>query len=416
MTKKHYNLCGALVTAAIISACVPVGGTGSGGNPTPTVLPSPTNSPTPVAAWGYVGGIPGISESEADYISLAINRQTGAMAVGFQDQAASGKLSVLGIPLNGSNWSYLGGQGISPGVANYVNLKISPNGVMYAAFKNIPTPGSGESGGYAYVYHYNNTGWDYPTISGIIDPASISVANNIALAVPQNNVPYVLYSLGVPSTVENAYLGLSFRDTGGWIKRTFSPAITSDNQIEFVPNISNNEMYIAFKDGLSNNSISVYSLQESYTTPVAVGSRGFTYHDVYFVSLAVNSSGIPYVAFEDAAYNDKLSVMYYNGAGGWQYVGGSPGISAGKAVYVSLMLDLNGNPYVAYQDLSTGMNGKLVIQRYINNKWSVIAQGISIGQANYISLKNNPLTNKPVVAFQDVGLGNLLSVMQYTGQ
>lgn len=410
MTKKNYYLAGIILVSGIISACVPVGGTGSGSS-NPTVSPAPTISPSPAAAWSYVGGVAGISESEADYVSLAIDRQTGLIAVAYQDQAVQGKLSVQGFQLNGTSWAYLGNQGITTGSVNYVSLAISPNSSMFVAFQ-IFSNNSTESSGWGNVYHYNGTTWTWYTHNdGTRDYPSLGIATNIGLAVPQNNIPYMVYSLGV-----SPYLGISFRSIGGWAQRTFTPVNAIYDQIAFTPNVSNTDMFIAIKDADYNNSISVFNSPESYTTLTPLGVRGFTYNRVYYVSLAVNGDGIPYVAFEDSASNDKLTVMYYNGAGGWQYVGGAPGISAGKATFVSLDLDKDGSPYVAYQDLSTGMNGRLVVQRYINNKWSIIAQGISIGQANYISLKNNPLTNKPVVAFQDSGLGNLLSVMQYNGQ
>lgn len=409
--KKQCYLSGIIISLGLLS-CVPVGGTGSSGNSTPTVSPSPTTSPTPANSWTYVGGIPGISESEADYVSLAINRQTGAMAVGFQDQAASGKLSVLGMPLNGSSWSYLGGQGITFGIANYISVAYSPNGSLFAGFQDLSTTGITPPGqGKANVYQYNNTTWQwYTDESGSVSYASDGVAANIAMAVPQNNRPYLTYSYDV-----SKYLGVSYHTDLGWVRRTFEPITATFNQIAFVPDIPNSDMFIAVKDAEYYNSVSVFYSPESYTSLSVVGSRGFTYNHVYYVSLAVSHDSIPYVAFEDAANNDKLTVMYYNGAG-WVYVGGAPGISAGKAVYVSMALDLNDNPYVAYQDLSTGMNGKIVVQRFINNKWSTIGQGFSVGQANYISLKINPLTNLPAVAFQDVGLGSLLSVMKYTGQ
>jgi len=50
-----------------------------------------------------------------------------------------------------------------------------------------------------------------------------------------------------------------------------------------------------------------------------VGTPGFTSSQANYISLAINGS-IPYVAFSDAAYNNKASVMKYDGTN-WVYVG-----------------------------------------------------------------------------------------------
>ena len=403
------NLIMAIPFATIV-ACVPVGGVGSN-NPTPSPTVSPTTSPSPISNWAYVGGIASITESEADYVSLAINQQTGLIAVGYQDQTNQGKLSVQGFQLNGFNWSYLGSpSGISTGTVNYVSLKASPDGNLAVAFKDL---GSGL--GKANVLHWNNTNWTPYSENGATVYPSDSSANYVSLAVPQNNIPYITYS-----NLAYTYLGLSYWATATWQINHFgndvTPVSATFNQIAFVPNTNNPTMYLAFKDALNNNSVSVYSSNSPYdNAPSLVGPAGFTNNPVYYVSLVVNAQGIPYVAFEDGSSNNKLTVMSYSG-GNWYYVGGKSGISNGQVSYVSLALDSNSNPYVAYQESSVA--GKLIVKKYNVSTWNNVGSnnGISIGQANYISLQINPLNNSPVVAFQDGGLSNQLSVMQYNGQ
>lgn len=43
-----------------------------------------------------------------------------------------------------------------------------------------------------------------------------------------------------------------------------------------------------------------------------VGNAGFTATDVLFLSLAINSSGVPYVAYYDKGASGRASVMGYN--------------------------------------------------------------------------------------------------------
>ncbi len=79
-----------------------------------------------------------------------------------------------------------------------------------------------------------------------------------------------------------------------------------------------------------------------------VGSAGFSVGAAYDTSLALDSSGTPYVAYVDYANSYKATVMKFNGAN-WETVG-SAGFSAGEANSTSLALDSSGTPYVAFQD------------------------------------------------------------------
>ena len=86
------------------------------------------------------------------------------------------------------------------------------------------------------------------------------------------------------------------------------------------------------------------------STPVwqQVGSAGFSAGTATYTSLALNSGGTPYIAYEDYGNNQKASVMKFNGTS-WVQVG-TAGFSAGAVAYTSLAVDSNGTPYVAYDD------------------------------------------------------------------
>jgi hypothetical protein len=60
------------------------------------------------------------------------------------------------------------------------------------------------------------------------------------------------------------------------------------------------------------------------------------------------SNGTLYVAYDDVANGDKLTVMTYDGSN-WSVLG-SAGVSLGGAWSVSLYV-YNGIPYVAYSDI-----------------------------------------------------------------
>jgi len=66
------------------------------------------------------------------------------------------------------------------------------------------------------------------------------------------------------------------------------------------------------------------------------------------------------VAYEDGGNSDKATVMRYNGTG-WETVG-LAGFSAGSPYYISLALDGGGTPYVAYMDW--GNDKKATVMAY----------------------------------------------------
>jgi|GEM_PF-4908050 len=91
-----------------------------------------------------------------------------------------------------------------------------------------------------------------------------------------------------------------------------------------------------------------------------VGTAGFSAGATTYTSLAFDSSGTPYVAYQDGSVFGKASVMKFS-AGSWQQVG-TAGFSAGLAFYTSLAFDSSGTPYVAYQDVANG--GKASVMKF----------------------------------------------------
>jgi hypothetical protein len=92
-----------------------------------------------------------------------------------------------------------------------------------------------------------------------------------------------------------------------------------------------------------------------------VGSYGFSSGAAAYTSLALNSSNVPYVAYQDAANGNKATVMMYTGTGatGWMPVG-NPDFSAGAVTWVSMVFDGSGNLYVAYSDGGLGGNASVM--------------------------------------------------------
>ena len=141
-----------------------------------------------------------------------------------------------------------------------------------------------------------------------------------------------------------------------------------------------------------------------------IGSAGFSVGDAHFISLALDGSGTPYVAYMDAGNSNKATVMKYDGTN-WVTVG-SAGFSAGQAYNTSLALDGSGTPYVAYRDW--GNSSKATVMTYDGTNWVTVGSaGFSAGVADWTSLALDGST--PYVAYIDLANSDKATVMKYDG-
>uniref|UniRef100_UPI004049DED8 T9SS type A sorting domain-containing protein n=1 Tax=Gelidibacter sp. TaxID=2018083 RepID=UPI004049DED8 len=177
---------------------------------------------------------------------------------------------------------------------------------------------------------------------------------------------------------------------------------------------SSDEPYVAFLDALYLDKASV--MKFNGTNWETVGTRGFSANSVEWCSLAINNSGVPYVAFQDHSVSaNRASVMKFDGTN-WINVG-SPGFSAAGAYHVSLAINNAGVPYVAYRDHGNGLGA--TVMKFNGVNWeNVGSPGFSDGQVADVSLKLNA-SGVPYVAFKDYGSGDPnegeITVMKFNG-
>ena len=124
----------------------------------------------------------------------------------------------------------------------------------------------------------------------------------------------------------------------------------------------------------------------------AVGGAGFSGSgSAYEISLALNSAGVPYVAFcyGDGANNGTGMVMRLNTAGtAWEIVGGAGFSNAVK--HPRMSLSSNGVPYVAFEDGQNGDRATIMRLNVAGNTWEIIGTaGFTPGMAFEISLALN---------------------------
>ncbi len=92
----------------------------------------------------------------------------------------------------------------------------------------------------------------------------------------------------------------------------------------------------------------------------------------------------------------------------WNYLG-EPRFSSGTAQYISMALDSSGNPYVAYED---GANSnKATVMHWTGITWA--AMGSANFSIDYSSIAINGSTGVPYVAYSDINLNKALVVRSY---
>ncbi len=147
-----------------------------------------------------------------------------------------------------------------------------------------------------------------------------------------------------------------------------------------------------------------------------VGSAGFSGGEVWYVSLDLNDSGLPIVAFTDASTTPayRAIVMGYDGSE-WSTLGGSA-ISADAATEIHVSVDSDGATYVAYKDES--VSGKATVRRFSGSGWTTLgAAGFSSGTFIHASLRvyNSGGSQIPYVSYKDSANSDKATVQYYDG-
>lgn len=166
-------------------------------------------------------------------------------------------------------------------------------------------------------------------------------------------------------------------------------------------------IYVAFQDGAHDNKITVRKYDGiSWKT---VGQEGFSAGEAKYTTIALTGAGVPYVAYQDVSISNKAVVKRFNGSA-WVTVG-TEGFSAGIATNTFIAIDGEDNIYVVYQD--NVYSGKATLRKYNGTTWILVGgAGFSPGAAGMPRIAFNS-TNIPYVAYRDVANSTKISVMRY---
>lgn len=253
-----------------------------------TVLAYKGTSWAPVGSAGFSAGA--VYES----MSFAFS-PSGLPYIAYEDAAKTNRLTVM--KYDGANWVYVGAAGFSPGIANWINLAFSSAGVPYVAFQNNACEDR------VSVMKFNGESWDYVGP----DRISSSWTHAISLALSSEDVPYIAFS-----ELSNNYRGTVMRyENSSWTTvgaPGFSSKQIDSTSIRFSPAGLLHLLYSEFDDSTTSWACTLVVNNDARWT--AIGSPSFAVNGIAR-AFALSSSGIPYIAFTDAANSNTETVMLY---------------------------------------------------------------------------------------------------------
>ena len=340
-------------------------------------------------------GIVGFSSADALTPSIALNTNGTPYVVYRDNNPISKKATVK--KFNGSSWETVEGAGISIGDGPYTSITVNPNGTPYVVYQDVVNSSK------ATVKKFNGSTWETVGVTGF----STGNADLTSIAIDYNGIPFVVYGDGANNNKATVmkFTGNNWETVGS---AGFSAGSVINGGFISLAINSSGTPYVAYRD--DGNGFKATVKKYNGSNWETVGSVGFSAGAVYFTSIAINSSGTPYVAYTDIANGERTTVKKFNGSS-WETVG-SVGFSVGLSYYTSIALDASGTPYVVYDDY---ISRKATVKKYNGTSWETVgSMSSSIAEIKYTSIAINA-SGSPYIVYQDSGNEFKATVMKYNG-
>lgn len=163
---------------------------------------------------------------------------------------------------------------------------------------------------------------------------------------------------------------------------------------------SSNLPYVVYQDNSRADNAATVMKYDSGTWSV-VGSEGFSIGQADSTEIVLDANDVPYVGYRDGSNGDSITVKKYNDTSGWTTVG-SPAFSDFDVGQTSLAINSTDILYVAYSD--GGQSNKSTVEKFneTDTIWETVgSKGFSAGQANDLDINFNS-TDVPYVAYRDM--------------
>ncbi len=349
------------------------------------------------ANWVNVGAVIGFSTGAAEYVSIAIDPQDFSPYVSYKDVANGNKATVK--KFNGVSWVNAGTAGFSLGVVQYTTMAIANDGVPYVVYQDATNNSRA-------TVKKLEADWTTVGASGLSEgPAGYTSA-----VFGTDGYMYVGYKGSSNKATVKNYVSGAWNIAGN---ADFSSGTANFISLSF--NAADAKPYVAYQDGANSGKATVKFLapDNAWTT---IGTEGFSTGSASYTSLAISTTGTPYIAYADAdvTFSNRVIVKSFNGSS-WVNTGAQP-ISVGSASFVSLALSTGGTPYVAYNDADVSIGNKAIVKTYNGSSWvNLGTQPVSAGVATHIVLGIAPGSGDPYICYADASNSNKATVKTYDG-
>ena len=309
-----------LISAALILPTLPSCGGKSSTTPTPTT----TTPPSPYNTVGQAVG----SEIAGPNSSLSLKVYSGIPYLAYigSDSYAHVKKYDTGT----SDWADVGTSATSS-ATSFVRLEIDSSGNPFIVYIDSAL-------NTVKVKEFISGSWT-ADIGGSLGTA-LSTATAPAIAIYQNNPIIAFIDSSTKRVSARIYNGSSWSAA-----KLISDGVADDASLYVDSAASTATGYIAYRDGSASNAISVKEYIVGSPSATTLGTLGFSTGTATYITIALDSNGIPFVSYRDASLQKAVSMKYVSGA--WTAVGTS--ISDGDAGYVSMFV-YSTRPTVCYQD------------------------------------------------------------------
>lgn len=343
---------------------------------------------TSFAQWSIMGSA-GITGAVANYTDVAVDNNN-VVYMAYADNANGDKLSVK--KWTGSSWTSIG-TALSNSSIQYVSMTIDPStNDIYIAYKDWSVSGK------LSVKKYNGSSWS--TLGTGVSSSSVDYVS--ASVSPVSGKVYIAFKDNNQSGKASCmyYYNGSWYYLGG---AGFTSSSVSYTSMVVTPS---GYGYIAYRDN-NNRPAMVQWTNYGWSS---VGNP--TYNGCSDVTIASDNNNVPYICYIDWNNSSKLTVQKYSG-GNWSVVG-SAGFTPNGTGTPEIAIDTNNNtPYVVYRDNQN--NQKASVMKYSNGSWSNVGSaGFSANTVDYTSIAIDD-NGALYVAFKDNAVSQKGTVMKYGG-